>query len=727
MTGRMKRKNILSKLFRGIRRFIKPLLVILLITLLFNCFTYRLVWKESLRTLEKSSDYYQESIDGRLADLTLFSHSLFSYGPAAEIAGFSREDLNSGKYDQTVVQLSRYIYEFCLSNDMVEDCVFYYPQTDLIVCRVGNLTSRQYCAINNPHEFLTQEGRDAWFQPRFNHHQSRFFTVYNEDIDTTDFYFFRSSPNNSGPADASCIILMKFNPMIIQELLDDLATLMDQDYAAMITPEGHIYAETGRVYSSDFSENLEQYRQSGHTVRSIHSRFSNMDLYLVQSISDVESYVRTLAMIQICGLILAILFALILLVINYSNLLKTVNPVLEKVGLQESDNDLYSEITAKLNHYYESNLQNIRTIGQQQLKMNDLCLKNTLLSPNRPLNEIIDTFSALDVSFENDAYVVFIHPLEPGQPDTQDDQLVQFLADFDSDECLPIWCRFDNGDIFLCNYDSTPAGRQALAEFREALCSILGENLRGGNHQLHTLDDALEECRTMYKIVTGTSINPAWPSDELIPQMIDALRSGRNDTALALLPVIGDQFRNGSGGNMNLCLRYSFLSELYHLPQFKSDTGIPDQIYAGLSSENWLKPLEDYLREAQTDKSAKPARSVVSRAAHIIATEYANHNIGLSTIASRLGVSQPYLSRAFKQAYGMNISYYLNKTRIDHAKELMLQGDGNLNAIALRVGFLSDMNLIRVFKKIENETPGAYRRNSVDSEDAPGSEEPDEE
>lgn len=716
----MTRKSILNKLFRGIRRFIKPLLIILLITLLFNFFTYRLVWKESMRALEKSSDYYQENIDGRLADLTLFSHSLLSYGPATEIAGISKADLDSDAYERTVTQLSRYIYEFCLSNNMVEDCVFYYPQTDLIVCRVGNLTSRQYCAINNPHVLLTQEDRDAWFLPRFDHHQSGFFTVYNNDTNTTDFYFIRSNSNNSSLKDASCIILMKFNPMTIQKLLGSLAALMDQDYVAMITLENHIYTETGQIFSSDFNENLEQYRRSGHIVHSIHSHFSNMDLYLVQSISNVESYVRTLAMIQFIGLILAVLFALILLFVNYSNMLKDINPILEKVGLQESNKDLYSEITAKLNHYYESNLQNIRTIGQQQLKLNDFCLKNTLLLPNRSLNEIINDFSFLDISFENDTYIVFVHPRENGQFDAQDDQLVQFLAEFDSDECLPIWCRFDNGDIFLCNYDSSPSGRLALNGFREALSSILGGNLRGGNHQLHMLDDALDECRTMYKMVTNTPINPAWPSDELIPQAVDALRSGRNDAVLALLPAIENLFTNSSEGNMNLCLRYSFLSELYQLPQFKSDTSVLDQIYAELASSNWLKPLEDYLRAGQSDKSAKPTRSVVSRAAHIIATEYSNHNIGLSTIANRLGVSQPYLSRAFKQAYGMNISYYLNKTRIDHAKELMLQGNGNLNTIALRVGFLSDMNLIRVFKKIENETPGAYRRNSADSENTPG-------
>ena len=54
----------------------------------------------------------------------------------------------------------------------------------------------------------------------------------------------------------------------------------------------------------------------------------------------------------------------------------------------------------------------------------------------------------------------------------------------------------------------------------------------------------------------------------------------------------------------------------------------------------------------------------------------------------------------------------MNRRRIEAAKELMLAGDGNLKEIAAKVGFTSDMNFIRVFKKFETVMPGVYRKDA---------------
>ena len=93
----------------------------------------------------------------------------------------------------------------------------------------------------------------------------------------------------------------------------------------------------------------------------------------------------------------------------------------------------------------------------------------------------------------------------------------------------------------------------------------------------------------------------------------------------------------------------------------------------------------------------------------IIDQEYDNPQLGLHMIADRIGVSQSYLSRLFKQKYGIGVIKYLNYVRIEQAKRLMVTGTDNLQVIAMNVGFLSDVTLIRVFKKYENTTPGNYR------------------
>lgn len=74
-----------------------------------------------------------------------------------------------------------------------------------------------------------------------------------------------------------------------------------------------------------------------------------------------------------------------------------------------------------------------------------------------------------------------------------------------------------------------------------------------------------------------------------------------------------------------------------------------------------------------------------------------------------MGVSQVYLSKLFKQEYGMSVMRYVNYLRIEAAKELIMNGSDNLQVVAHKVGFISDVNFIRVFKKYEKTTPGLYR------------------
>jgi AraC-like DNA-binding protein len=84
--------------------------------------------------------------------------------------------------------------------------------------------------------------------------------------------------------------------------------------------------------------------------------------------------------------------------------------------------------------------------------------------------------------------------------------------------------------------------------------------------------------------------------------------------------------------------------------------------------------------------------------------------LGLSSIADDLGVSNSYISRVFKKIYHIGVVEYINKTRIDHAKELIVKGDMSMKAIAIKVGFSSDVSFIRVFKKYERITPGKYKQ-----------------
>jgi two-component system response regulator YesN len=52
---------------------------------------------------------------------------------------------------------------------------------------------------------------------------------------------------------------------------------------------------------------------------------------------------------------------------------------------------------------------------------------------------------------------------------------------------------------------------------------------------------------------------------------------------------------------------------------------------------------------------------------------------------------------------------YISRKRIQSAKAYLAGGSKSLTEIAENVGLLNALSLIRLFKKYENITPGAYR------------------
>lgn len=78
-------------------------------------------------------------------------------------------------------------------------------------------------------------------------------------------------------------------------------------------------------------------------------------------------------------------------------------------------------------------------------------------------------------------------------------------------------------------------------------------------------------------------------------------------------------------------------------------------------------------------------------------------------IANALGVSRTYLSSQFKQETGTNLNDFINQTKVDEAKLLLITTDLPLSEIAGRLSFSSQSHLHTVFKKVTGVTPAEYR------------------
>jgi len=84
--------------------------------------------------------------------------------------------------------------------------------------------------------------------------------------------------------------------------------------------------------------------------------------------------------------------------------------------------------------------------------------------------------------------------------------------------------------------------------------------------------------------------------------------------------------------------------------------------------------------------------------------------IVLEDLARIFFIDKYYLTKIFKEAYGVTITAYVLSMRITRAKNLLRFTDMNMEEIGAATGMNDANYFARNFKKVEGMTPGEYRR-----------------
>lgn len=95
-----------------------------------------------------------------------------------------------------------------------------------------------------------------------------------------------------------------------------------------------------------------------------------------------------------------------------------------------------------------------------------------------------------------------------------------------------------------------------------------------------------------------------------------------------------------------------------------------------------------------------------------VVISYINDNleseISLCDLAALIQTSQSYFSRTFKQFMGLSPYQYVIHQRVEHAKQLLKQGNMSISDIAFACGFTHQSHLHRHFKRLVNSTPREF-------------------
>jgi YesN/AraC family two-component response regulator len=117
-----------------------------------------------------------------------------------------------------------------------------------------------------------------------------------------------------------------------------------------------------------------------------------------------------------------------------------------------------------------------------------------------------------------------------------------------------------------------------------------------------------------------------------------------------------------------------------------------------------LRSFCDYIGEKKKSHNVKLKEELLQ----YLGSSYYEAEMNIETVAAHFSMNPVYLSRFFKEQMGESMLDYINKLRLEKAKQLLRDRRDNIGDIALKSGFYNHGTFIRIFKKYEGITPKGY-------------------
>ncbi len=102
------------------------------------------------------------------------------------------------------------------------------------------------------------------------------------------------------------------------------------------------------------------------------------------------------------------------------------------------------------------------------------------------------------------------------------------------------------------------------------------------------------------------------------------------------------------------------------------------------------------------------SKYLIHQAENFIEYHYMD-KISLDDVARELNISKHYLCSVFKKETGENMSLYINRLRIEKAKQMLLESDIKIKEIFEKIGYSDQQYFSKVFKKITGMTVIEYK------------------
>jgi two-component system response regulator YesN len=257
-------------------------------------------------------------------------------------------------------------------------------------------------------------------------------------------------------------------------------------------------------------------------------------------------------------------------------------------------------------------------------------------------------------------------------------------------------------------YKSLNVGAQAYRESLEAL----KYRIRFGEEAILHAEDVLLDHRTH-------TIFPEWIEKQLIDALkIPDLEKARELLHELLTVTLRDNIRHQEFQMILFRLLADLIREIQNAGENLQASSLEErQLFEQLfqlktiaETESWfMKTVMEPMVTLLNKKWEAQNKNISEHMKEIIHKEFES-DLTLDLCASRLNYHPNYLKTVFRKETGVNFSDYVSQYRLNQAKKWLLETDMKVSEIAEKLRYQNSQNFIRYFRKMEDMTPGDYRK-----------------
>lgn len=740
------KRRITKSLYLWLKTFIIIFLIIIVLLVLLTNWMVKSFSNEVMKLNHSLTSTVQTSVDIRLDDIDHFTaqlelnHVNLTLAKSKSIQTMDRKSL---------YQLASQLNDYKLSNAFIQDIYIYYPGIDYVVGDLGYFYSREYYLL---HHNLDYDGYEEWLAT-IKSPKKKGYHFVNSSKDSLDLIFTRSLPYDADE-DKRAIMMIRINKEEVSRLLQNDKSVLLNSLTAIVSEKNDIYTYFGNEGKLAILHEILQMKAEDSFVK-IHNYFASVqasDSYNIKFITindqrqmlNTSYFIRNIAYLSI-GLCMISGCILFIFMSRRNN--RPMRTIIEKLKVGPNDEnrhllDDYSLINSEIDNMLAASMKIQEKSEIQGKTIESLFLYNLLSNEERNNSIIFASMQRFSLQFEFSSFQVLLFRSNKGFLSHEIKASIQnmiTMAKSENGDFYVIATEFREDIVLLLHMDADYGIPRLQKAALDLLTCVSAEQarvlVRGGG-----IYDTMSNIITSYQQALMLAEANENAEDQILFYNIDMLHhntvgiqcaeamveyemsmlEGNYENAQKLIDILFNQYIQGEGNVFLLqTKKYAVLNLLIEAMSKDSHLEEANQEHYLLklseakNNQALLKLMHEIFRELvafQRKKQSGQEEGVAERARKYIDLNFSDSMIGLYSISDSLGISNAYLSTAFKKKYNEGISQYINKLRISKAKKLILNTQYSMKEIALSVGFASDVTFIRVFKQFENTTPGKFKK-----------------